>query len=170
MAENDAPNDNTFDLDSPRRPGDVDFNGIEKINAGTGRVSDPRTMPSAEEYNTICALLVALGKVCPIAVALIDGGTTPVCTTVLAPGSNIVASGMICTRVSAGYIRVKWLAATEGGLPAMNLASASVYEDVSNPTIECHPWAGAGAGYQGVEIKTWVGGVATDVNVVLSVY
>lgn len=163
---NTAPNENTFDLDQPRRPGSADFNGLAKENANNQPVRDPVTMPSAEEWNTLGHLAIALGKVCPLAIVVINGSATPTVQDVLAPGS-VVAADILVTRVGAGHIRARWLTTK---LPPMKAADAGVYEDLGIDEVRCFKWTAAGAGYEGVEIKTLDGGVGTDCDVVLKVY
>jgi hypothetical protein len=166
---NTAPNDNTFDLDPPRRPGAADFNGIAKENLGGMPVADPVLDPSAEEYNTLCHEAIAFGKVVALAAVLINGGATPSVQSVLAPGSNVSPGSFTITRVVAGHLRVKWPTSGAGALPAIVAAESSVYEDL-DATVRTFPWAAAGAGFQGVEIKTAVSGVLTDADVLLKVY
>lgn len=167
---NTAPNANPFDLDPPVRPGVDAFNGIAKVNKGGKPVPDPSTMPSAEEWNTICHMLVATGRVVPSAVLRIQNTGAASILRALAAGGNVLPGTFTVTRVSAGYLQVKWPRSGSAALPALNFARVTQYDDVEIDRIRCFPWAGAGAGFEGVEIKTKLGAAATDASVVLEIF
>lgn len=167
MAENTAPNQTTFDLSPPRRPGADDFNGLNKINEGGLPIADPEHDPSAEEWNTLCDLAISVGAVAPLAILVIKGGASPSIQHVLAPGHSVTPETFLLTRLGAGNLRVRWLTSD---LPPSVAATVSVFADAAIDSERAFPWLGAGAGYQGYETKTSVGGTLTDVDIILTLF
>lgn len=158
--QNQAPNDNTFDLATPRRPGASDFNGIAKENA-TGTVADPQTDPSAEEWNTLCHVARAVGNVCALAILSIAGGASPSVTSVLAPGTNLVPSDFTVTRNAAGDLTIAWAV---GKLPTKATERASVHSDVAIDSVRCFSVSS-----RSCRVKTSIGGVGTDCDLVVEI-
>ena len=155
-----APNDSTFDLPTPRRPGLDDFNGAAKQNAYDKPVSDPVRMPSAEEYNTLCKLAVALGKVVPIASVYVTfPGGDPTITGVVGAGSSVTLGTFTPTDNGAGNTTIAWSTAA---LPVSTTPpSLTLVEDVEIDRARAwrtYPSAGVSA----VQVKTKLGATGTD--------
>ncbi len=158
---NTAPGVSTWDLIPPRRPTTNDFNGAAKIDDAT-YAPNPQTMPSGAEYNTLCLLMVALGKVLPNAVVSVTGGNPPTLAGFAAPSSSIVGGTFTLTRNSAGDVSVTWPANTF-------------------PTSACAPVVAPNAGAlcdvdavaitNGVRVRTFnAGGAATDLSFTVTIY
>lgn len=111
MAANASPNANTFELVPPRRPGAADFNGIAKIDV-TASPPDPQTQPNAYEWNTLEFLAIAAGKMIPVAILSVTGGSSPVINAFTTASSLLVLGTFTITRVSAGVVQITWAAGT----------------------------------------------------------
>ena len=155
MSTNNAPNASTFDLSPPRRPTANDFNGAAKIDDGNFQ-PDPQTMPSAAEYNTLCLLHAALGKVAPVAVLSVAGGVSPSITQFVCAGSLPVIGTFTVTRVSAGNVQITWPANT---FPP-SVAQPKAYLNGSTcGMITCSPIT------NGIQVYTFnTAGTATDLS------
>ena len=150
---NNAPNQNTWDMSPPQRPTTNHFNGVAKIDDAT-YAPDAQTMPSAAEYNTLCALVVAYGQVAPNAVISVQGGTTPTVLGVASMKSAFVPSSVTVTRNGTGDVSLTWAAGTFPG-------------SVLNPTASLNAGAlgqiDAVAITNGVRVRTAnAAGTATD--------
>lgn len=107
-----SPNASTFDIAPPYRPGSADFNGSAKVD-DSENPPDPTIMPSAAEYNTLTKLMVALGKVIPVAVVSIKfTAAVPSIDLFSAPGSNVTLPTFVVTDNGAGDTSITWPANT----------------------------------------------------------
>ena len=96
---------NTFALTPARRPTLNDFNGAAKANDAK-HPPNAATQPTAEEYNTICKLVVAMGAVCPsLVVSISNDGATAAVLSFSTPG-DIELADLSVTRVSAGLVKL----------------------------------------------------------------
>jgi hypothetical protein len=158
---NNAPNASTFDLATPRRPTTNDFNGAAKIDDAQ-YPPDAQTMPSAFEYNTLCLLVVALGKALPVAVVSVTGGNPPTLAGFAAPGSAVVSGSFTLTRNAVGDVSITW--------PANTFPTPAVAPSVST---NAGTWCDADvvAITNGVRVRTYNGtGAATDLSFTVTVY
>lgn len=155
-----APNANTFDLATPRRPGTNDFNGIAKVD-DAAFAPDPTTMPNAAEWNTIELLLLAVTRVVPVVILSVIGGGAPTINNFPSASANVVIGTFTVVRNSAGNISITWPANTF-------------------PPSACAPMAHLNAGpgmihavatANGVNIFTYnSAGTATDLSFTVAVY
>lgn len=101
-----APNASTFDLVPPTRPGTETFNGIAKED-DSDEPPDPQTMPNAAEWNTIEWLIVAIGRVMPVAVISVTGSTATVTGFGTAPEAPILST-FTMAHPSTGVVEITW--------------------------------------------------------------
>lgn len=106
-----APNQNTWDLVPPRRPGTNDFNGIAKTD-DPAYTPDVTTQPNAAEWNTVEFLINAFAKVMPSLIISITGGVTPGIAFFTTPASAPVLGTFTVTRNSIGNVSITWPANT----------------------------------------------------------
>lgn len=154
---NNAPNISTWDLVAPRRPNSNDFNGCAKIDDAQF-APDPQTMCTGFEYNTLCLLVVALGKMVPNAVVSITGGAVPGVAGFTAAPSAVTSLTFTVTRNGAGDVSVTWPANT---FPASLCAPKAALNTGGTPgQIE------AVAITNGVRVRTWdkTGVTPTDLS------
>lgn len=155
-----SPNASTFDLVPPTRPGTDTFNGIAKEDQ-VGFVPDPKTQPSAAEWNTIEWLILALGRVMPVVVISITGGATPSVASFSAAPKSLVTGSFTVVRNGAGDVSITW--------PVDTFPSSVVKPEAM---------LNAGPGMihavsitNGVRVFTYnSGGAATDFDFTVSVY
>ena len=152
---NNAPGTSTWDLVSPRRPTTNDFNGAAKVD-DQQFVPDPQTMVSGLEYNTLCLLVVAMGKVLPNATFSITGGNPPTLAGFAAAASAVVSGTFTLTRNSAGDVSITW--------PANTFPTATCAPEVStNAGVQCS--VDAVAITNGVRVRTFnAAGAPTDLS------
>lgn len=156
-----SPDANTFDLVPPRRPGTSDFNGIAKVD-DLAYPPDPTTQPNAAEWNTVEFLLVALGKVCPLALISVTGGSPPTLFGFVSVSSSVLGSSITFTPNGAGDVSITW--------PPATFASS-----VTNPTANLNSGA-AGmidvvAIADGVRVRTYdAAGTAADLSFTVTLY
>lgn len=155
-----APNANTFDLATPRRPGTNDFNGIAKVD-DSAYSPDPTTMPNAAEWNTLEFLALAACRVMPVAVLSVIGGAVP-SLNAFPSASTLVAIGTFTvTRNSIGDVSITWPANTFP--PSISPPQATLN---SGPGMI---WATAIA--NGINVKTYnAAGALADQSFTASVY
>lgn len=102
-----SPDANTFELLPPRRPGTDDLNGLAKEDE-PGELPDPRTMPSAAEWNTIGHLLLAAARVMPAAIFSVAGGVSPSLLFFPNARTDLVIGTFTVTRNGTGDISITW--------------------------------------------------------------
>lgn len=160
-----SPNANTFELATPRRPGIGDFNGAVKENAPDP--PDPKTMPSAEEYNTLCRLAVAFGAVLPhtlITVRFNAAGLAIVDRFTSANG-NVTLSTFTLAHPAAGDTSIRW-PANAFPTPAVG-PMVTANDDVDVDRMRAIPLVGPNPG---VRVRTLLGTVGIDVSFTVAVY
>ncbi len=158
-----SPNASTFDIAPPYRPGNTDFNGSAKVD-DSENPPDPTIMPSAAEYNTLTKLMVAIGKVIPVAVISVKfAGGTPVVQFFSAPGSNVTLGTFTLTDNGIGDTTIGWPTNT---FPPL----------VANPTVSLNGGSPAAAPIalplsNSVRVKTFnLAGSSTDIDYTVAVY
>lgn len=98
----------TFDATPPFRPGTADFNGCAKIDDAEFP-PDAATMPSAIEYNKLCDLVIALGKV--VSAGVISVGVAAGVYSVAsfsAAGNGPVIGTFTVTKNGTGDVSITW--------------------------------------------------------------
>jgi hypothetical protein len=101
----------TFDLVPPRRPTLDDVGGGQKENAAGLPPPDPRTCPSAEEWNQISKQVVASGRVeavCQLSLAYDTSSANYYITMVSAAGDDVVSGTFTMVRNAAGDCSITW--------------------------------------------------------------
>lgn len=118
-------NGNTFSQSPPRRPTLDDFNGAVKAN-DINYPPDARTQPTAEEFNTLCNMVVAMGAVCPfLVVSIANNGTTASILNFTCAGGNIALGDLTVTRVSLGLVKLTIAIAKFGDVTRQPMACAN---------------------------------------------
>jgi hypothetical protein len=164
----DSPNASTFDLAPPRRPGVTDFNNASKED-DPDFPPNPVTMPTAGEYNTLCKLMVAMGKVMPVAIVDIKFTTgTPSVDRFVAASSSASLSSFTVVDSGAGVTDVHW--DDELLPPPAADPEATITEDVEIDRIRTMVMPSAPAGRVGVRVKTKLGATGTDARFQLKIY
>lgn len=103
-----CPGLSTFDLPAPYRPGTADFNGAELQNASgaDGDAPPPEgdgSMPTAALLNTWSLLIIALGKMIPVArVSLTASSSAPFLSFAHGAASWVTPAAFVVTRNAAG--------------------------------------------------------------------
>jgi hypothetical protein len=130
-----SPNQSTFDVVPPYRPGAADFNGAAKLD-DQANPPDPQTMPNAAEWNTICLLLVAMGKVISSAVitVTVSAGTYSA-SQISAAGAAVSIGSITVTKNGTGDVSLTWPANTFP--PAVAAPEASL-NDTAAGMITCY--------------------------------
>lgn len=101
----------TWDLAVPRRPGVDDYNDCAKED-DAAFPANPLTMPTAPEYNELCAHDVVYGRMTPNATISIASGATPSVLDFTAAPSDVVLATFAVTRNAAGDVSITWPANT----------------------------------------------------------
>ncbi|WP_394847409.1 hypothetical protein LZC95_08080 [Pendulispora brunnea] len=160
--------ESTFDANPPFRPGLASFHGAVKVDH-TEFPPNPLTMPSAGEYNLLCKLVIAYGKVLPVAIVdvKVSNGTASV-DRFTAAGSNITLATFTIVRNGAGDIDVLWPATAFP--PAVVDADASVTEDVEIDRIRVVTKVSPPPGMRGVTVRTRLGTIGVDARFQLRIY
>ncbi len=154
-----APNASTFDLTPPTRPGTQTFNGLAKEDDSEDP-PNPQTMPNAAEWNTMGWLLLALGRVMPVAIVSVTGATATVSAFGAAP-KNVVTGSFSMAHPATGVIEMTWAANTFP--PAIAQPTASLNSGPGMIWIE--PMT------NGVRIHTYdAAGAAADLNFTATIY
>lgn len=152
-----APNASPFDLTPPRRPGLDDFNGIAKEDDQEDP-PNPREQPNAAEWNTMEWLLLAIGRVMPVAVLSFSGGAV---VQLAGAPKDLVIGDLTVTPNGTGDYSITWAAGT---FPASNAAPVAALN------------AGPGMIYavaitNGVQVKTYNNsGVAANLAFTLQIF
>lgn len=116
----------TYDLPVPARPGLLDVGGAAKQNAAGLPPPNPTTDLDATDWNQVSALVVALGKVCPVArISVNQSGTAYSVGSFTAAGDNVVIGNFTCTRQTIGWVQVTWPANTFPNAAAMPSADVN---------------------------------------------
>lgn len=167
-----AQNGNTFDAASPARPAISDFNGAQKINDPNAPPPNVNTDPNAPEYNELCADIVAIGQVTPLARVSVAAGASPSITKVIAPGTGVNGNlgAFILTRNGVGNYTLETLSNTTlppftsdpapnlvGLLGAHNYGIAAQY--ITGPN-----------GHPAAQVTTTIDGVLADFNFAVTFY
>ncbi|WP_394849714.1 hypothetical protein LZC95_19955 [Pendulispora brunnea] len=158
----------TFDEAPPRRPGLSTFNGAAKADDAEFP-PDPKTMPSAAEYNALCRLVIAYGKVVPVAIVDVafTGGAASV-QRFVAAGSHVTTASFTVQRTGPGDTDVLW---PEDAFPAPVVdADATITEDVDVDRVRVFPRVSPPAGTRGVTVRTRLGAAGVDARFQLRIY
>lgn len=159
-----APGQSTFDgnpnANPPTtvgyRPGLSDFNGAA-LTDDPVNPPDPATMPTSAQQNTLGAMEVSFGKICPAGWFGITAGVSPVMSFFGTAANNTVGNPYTIARVGAGNYQITWAANTfplvAGPKAYLNfLGGANTYSIEAVYIVN------------GVQITTQQGGVLTDLN------
>jgi hypothetical protein len=160
--------DSTFDANPPFRPGLSVFHGAAKID-DSEYPPNPLLMPSAGEYNIICKLAVAFGKVLPVAIVDIRfSNAAPSVDRFTAAGSSITVATFTLVRNGPGDTDVLW--PVNAFPPAIVDADASITEDVEVDRVRVISKVSPPAGLRGVTVRTRLGTVGVDARFQLRIY
>lgn len=155
-----SPNLSTFDLVPPVRPGLDAFNGIVKIDDQNDS-PDPTSMPNAAEWNTMEFLILAMGRVCPLAILSVLGGASPSLSGFVCVATNVSTATFSFLRNSVGNVSITWPAGTfppSTTLPNVGLNAGPGMIHAINIA-------------NGIQVFTYnASGVATDLNFSASVF
>lgn len=102
----DAPDDSTWDLTPPRRPGLADVNNAEVQNDADFPPTD-RSFFTAAFLNTVAKLAIASHKVLPVSIVTVSSGVLGLFVT---PANTVDRSQITVTPVAAGQVDLTWVA------------------------------------------------------------
>lgn len=158
---NESPNNNTWDVSPPYRPGNNDFNGCQKLD-DQAYPPDPQTMPSGPEYNTLCLLAIAFGKIVPNVRLSVAGSATPSITGFMSPASGPTLGTFTVTRASAGDVSITW--------PANTFPPSTVQPEATLNTLGAGRISAQNIS-NGVRVQTFdASGTAADLDFTVSAY
>jgi hypothetical protein len=170
-----APNENPFERSvadgGPRRPNLEDFNGCEKENRG--RLSNPRTHPSAEEDNKSKRLAVAYGQMVPfLAVTVRFSAGAPLVDKFVCLNSELLVSDLHLIDNGAGDVTIWW--PVTKALSSQNVGpSVSLHAGVASmaPDIVETVHNDGSVDHPAVRVRTWnASGVATDLKFTATIH
>jgi hypothetical protein len=157
----------TFDQSPAARPGTADV-GTGSYTDDPEFPPDPNVFPSADYWNQLTKLVVAMGKVCPIAIVTVGfNAGTPQVTSAVGPGGSVAPGFFTLDDLGAGHTMVKW---TTGTLPPMGpqpmLTINSNFNDMSGGAFQ----QSSSGGFDRVEVQTFRAGVSTDLQFTIAIY
>lgn len=168
MTDNKSPNASTFDLVPPRRPSLDDFNGAEKEDV-LEEPPEPKTMPSAAEYNTICRLVEAIGRVTPVAIVDVKFASgAPIVERFACVATAADTGTFVVADAGNGVTDVHWPSTL---LPSPSVDPvANVTENVAINSVRTYPMPSPPPGRVGVRVTTQVSGTGTDARFQLRIH
>lgn len=147
-----SPTTPVYNLPVPRRPGLPDVGGAQKTNAAGLPPPNPTTDLDSTDWNQVSALVVALGKVCPVArISVNQSGTSYSVGSFTCAGDNVVIGSFTLARMTIGWVQVTWPANTfpnAAAQPTCDVNGALAGYGSANPItngVEVH-LAGTGGG------------------------
>lgn len=156
----------TWDLATPIRPALSDITGGTKANR-PGKAPDPTTQPTAEEDNQRAGQIAGIARIVPMArICVTIAGGVPSISSVLAPGTNVLAGSFTVTDNGTGDTSISWLATVlpvVTGMPAVTQG-----DDVAIDRIRA--FYTTVSSNQAVRVKTFLGAAATDCNFAVDIY
>jgi hypothetical protein len=171
---NSSPGQNPWDSPYFSRPSLNDFNSAQKSNDPSAPPPNPTTDPSAEEYNELCFLAVALAQMVPSAEVYVLASSSPSISSVVSPNDavNGNAAAFTLTRTAAGNYTITTTAgatalpAPPNGAPA-KANIVGTLDGTHNYSIAA-TYVSASSGLYAIQVTTALNGTLTDMNFVVT--